>query len=43
MVEHQHFGVVTRSINEEMYSELIPVRPTLLRAYRIETSIDAGS
>jgi len=43
MVEHQHSGVVTRSINQEMYSELITVRPTLLHAYRIETSIDTGS
>ena len=43
IVEHQHFGAVTRSINQEMYSELIPVRPTLLHAHRIETSIDTGS
>jgi hypothetical protein len=42
MIEHQHFDIVTRSINQEMYSELIPIRPTLLHAYRIETSIDTG-
>jgi hypothetical protein len=35
-------GVVTQSINQEVYPELVPIRPTLLHACRMETSIDTG-